>query len=81
MTETKSEPEGARRIVYVTTEVVETLSDSPTQISEIRENLSVEASRQTVYRVLDALSDKQKVQKVNADGEVDENGRSWILAD
>ena len=72
---------GARRIVHISLDVMETLSDEPTQLSQIRENLTVEASSRTIYRVLDALQSRDKIQKVNADGEVDENGQSWALAD
>lgn len=72
---------GARRIVHITLDVMETLSDEPQQLSEITECVSVEASRKTIYRVLDGLQSRDEIQKVNSDGEADENGQSWALAD
>jgi Fe2+ or Zn2+ uptake regulation protein len=76
---TEQQMAGARRIVQLTVDVLEALSDDPKQVSDLQDNVSVDVSRQTLYRVLDQLSENDSVKKVNADGEVDENGRSWIV--
>lgn len=74
-----TDQKGARRIAQLTVELLENASEEPQRLSEITESVSVEASRKTVYRVLDALQKQGKIEKVNADGESDENGKSWAL--
>jgi Fe2+ or Zn2+ uptake regulation protein len=76
-----SETKGARRIAQLTLELLENASEEPQRLSQMMDEVSVEASRKTSYRVLDALQQQNKIEKVNADGESDENGKSWALTD
>lgn len=75
------EKQGARRIVQLTVHVQNSLSDEPQQLSEVYDDVPVEAAEKTRYRVLSELQEMGQAVKVNADGDPDDNGRKWIQAE